>query len=122
VDLLVHDRRNDSEDSNGEDANEDHFALPGNMGDVNHDAGNDNQAEVRRYVKNHLDYGVVMICRALWVRNGKCPVLGEWSADDAEVDNFNDEERDYDIAKQNPEGELESRKHAAIEVSRPRSL
>jgi len=91
------------------------------MRDVHHDARNHNQAEIRRYVKNHLDYGVVMICCALWVRNGKCPVLGEWSADDAEVDDFNDEEGANDVAKQDPEGELESRKHAAIEVSRPRS-
>jgi hypothetical protein len=92
------------------------------MGDINHDAGNHNQAEIRRNVKNHLDNGIVMICGALWVRNGKCPVLREWMANDSEVDHFDDEEGDDDIPEENPESKLESRKHAATEVSRPRSL
>jgi hypothetical protein len=59
-----------------------------------------------------------MICSALWVRNGKCPVLREWSANDSEVDDFDNKEGDDDVSEENPEREFESRKHAAIEVSR----
>jgi hypothetical protein len=92
------------------------------MCDVDHDARNYDQAKVRRDVKNHLHDGIIMVCSALWVRNWKSPVLGEWSADDAEVDHFNNEEGDDDISEENPESELEFRKHATIEVSRSRSL
>jgi hypothetical protein len=48
--------------------------------------------------------------------------LREWPADDAVIDDFDDKEGDDDVSEENPEREFESRKHAAIEVSKPRSL
>lgn len=107
-DLLVQDRSDDSEDSQGEDGHQDELTLQRQTCNPKHTERNDNQSSIGRDVEDHLDLRVMCVGGTLFVFNGNSPILVERSAEDRVVADLNDQVAEPDVDDKAIQDKLES--------------
>ena len=94
--LLVQDGCKNCEDSERKDTHQDSFAHGWKACNIEHTEWNEDQTEIRTDIKNHLNDGIMLVCRTLFILNRNCPVLFKWTADTNVVN-----KHDYNVANNN---------------------
>lgn len=112
-DLLVQDCGEDGETGHTEDTEEDELALSGQLGSSDHGQRDQDEAEVRADVEDHLNDRVIVVGSALEVLDGHGPILVERAAKDTVVNDLDYNEPNPYVPKESPHCDFEAGKVTA---------